>query len=410
MKIENNPIYIPDKIPTRDKSSHLVYAHAPEVTFSYSANFWEQCNASFNKEGLDRSDSQIVVLTTYPDDVTTKLYRSFSKDSPTRYPVATTLDQEFPDGELEMIIDNEAVNAQFVYIVSSILSERDFSRARRVADHYKRTLNAKCVTLVSSFMGATREDKNIGKGDLYKPNTISIRSEIRALSDFIDRIIVIEPHSSATQAFAAESNIPLAPLSPWKLMIDDLMRNGVYVRRNENLLLTPITKDNAVVARPDKGRNLAATRLERYTGMNAVSFDKVRISGQEVFVYELTPEEQRLVKGRIAILYDDEASTMGTIYTIANALKEYGAEALAACLVHCKFTPGWERKIIHPLLTTVLGTDSRRPIGNIQRAGNIRIVSLEPLIRDIIKADIDGINFWRDSFFRDMILQSYEEE
>ena len=96
---------------------------------------------------------------------------------------------------------------------------------------------------------------------------------------------------------------------------------------------------------------------------------------------------------------------MGTIHAITEALQGYGAKSLAVCLVHCKFTPGWENKIKHPLFSIILGTDSRQPIGNINIAESIEIVSLEPLLRQIIEADIKGVNFWKDLQFKKMILQ-----
>jgi len=96
---------------------------------------------------------------------------------------------------------------------------------------------------------------------------------------------------------------------------------------------------------------------------------------------------------------------MGTIYALAEALKGYGAKSLAISLVHCKFTPGWENKIKHPLFSLVLGTDSRQPIGNINIADNIELISLAPLVRELIEADIKGVNFWKDKKFKDLILQ-----
>ena len=64
-----------------------------------------------------------------------------------------------------------------------------------------------------------------------------------------------------------------------------------------------------------------------------------------------------------------------------------------------------KNKIKHPLFAHILGTDSRQPIGNINIADNIELVSLAPLLRQLIEADIEGINFWQDQKFKDMLLQ-----
>lgn len=384
--------YAKDKKPTKDKFGRKIFAHAPEITYQFSSKFWQKKNKEINNS-IKRNDCQIVVLTPHQDDVTHEIYKKLKHQKIGKYPVAITIEQEFPNGELKILLDGEAAKVQSVYIIASILNERDFSRVRKVADHYKNTLNAKFVTLICSYLSSTREDKNItSKGD-YEPSVTSIRAEIGGFAPFIDRMIVIEPHSFATQTCAALFGIPLVPISPWNLMIDELAKRD------------KIKPKNTVIIRPDKGRNLAANRIGEFLKLPSVSFDKVRISGQAVTLYELSEEERSLVKGKNCLIYDDEASTMGTVYALAEALKGYGSKSLAVCLVHCAFTSGWETRIKHPLFSIVLGTNSRQSIGNINIADNIELVSLEPLIRQLIEADIKGVNFWTDSQFKETILQ-----
>lgn len=384
--------YVDGKKPIKDKSGRKVFIHAPEVTYKFSSKLWGSKNRKINNS-IKRNNCQVVVLTPHQNDVTHEIYKKFKHQKIGKYPVATTIEQEFPDGELKILIENEASHSQSVYIVASILNERDFSRVRKIADHYKNTLKAKLITLVCPYLGSTREDKNVSPKGEYEPSVTSIRAEIGGLSPFIDKIIVIEPHSGATQACAAYFGIPMAPISPWKLMVEELSKK------------ISINPKNTVFVRPDKGRNLAATHIGEFLKIPFISFDKVRVSGQAVSLFELSEEEKTLVKGKNCIIYDDEASTMGTIHSIAEALSGYKAKSLAVCLVHCKFTPGWETKIKHPLFSMVLGTDSRQPIGNINIADNIELVSLEPLILELIEADIKGVNFWEDKKFKEMILQ-----
>jgi len=391
---ECSPEFLRIKQPHRDEVERLIVDHAPEVTWEWAENYWEKMNRTMEMEGVDRKNCQVVVLSNR-DDVTVPLYHSLVEQQIGRYSVANTIEEEYADGELEIRVQDEAVNADSVYIVASLLTERDFARARAVADHYKHVLNAKCVTLVCSFLGRGRQDKNVDKDNNYVPWTINIRSEIGGLSPFVDRMIVLEPHSSATQAYAAEFSIALAPLSPWQFMLENL-------RKHED-----ITPENAVVARPDLGRNLAATRAQEYLHLQSVSFSKERKSGTDVEIYELSREEQELVKGKKVIVYDDEASTMTTLEEIANALLRYKAKELIACLIHCKFTPGWRDKVKHELFSLILGTDSRTPIGNIQMVEEIERISLVPLLRNIIEADIKGLNFWEDEQFRGMILHEF---
>lgn len=395
-----------EKAPQRVED-RWVFSRALELTRQCAAKMWVETNQSMEKS-LDRSEAQIMVLTPHLKDVTPKFLNSLKEDPLGKYPVATTLEQEFPDGELDLRIINEAAQAQSLYIVASILNERDFSRVRKVADHYKDTLNACCVTLLSPFLSSTRQDKNIELDGRYRPSTLNIRAELRGLAGVVDRMVVIEPHSSATQAFAAEFGIPLLSLSPWKLMTDHLKQTGISVKENGKEQKIEINPQSAVGIRPDRGRIQAAKRIGQYLGLPSVSFDKVRISGQEVDVYELPKEERELVRDRIGLIYDDEISTMGTIYALAGSLERYQAKALVVCVAHGKFTPGWETRIGHPLIKTVLCTDSREPIGNVALNEKIQVVSLAPLLRQIIAADIKGVNFWASPEFQNMILQEEE--
>lgn len=384
--------YLKGKQPETALDGKTIYVHALEVEFNWSTKLWQQTNQLIDQK-IDRKNCQIAVFTPYHDDVTHSLLKSLRLDPLGKYPVATSIEQQFPDNEIKIIMDNEAASAGHVYLVAPILTERDFSRVRKIADHYKNTLNIPFVTLVCPFLGYTREDKNVTSKGEYEPSVTSIRAEIGGLSPFVDRMIVIEPHSSATQAYAAMFGIPLAPISPWKIMVEELSKK------------IEINTGNTVVIRPDKGRNLAATRIGEFLKIPFASFDKVRVSGQAVTLFELSEKEKETVKDKHCLIYDDEASTMGTVYALAEALMGYGAKSLAVCLVHCKFTPGWESRIKHPLFSVVLGTDSRQPIGNINIADNIELVSLKPLLRRIITADIKGVNFWKDSEFKEMLLQ-----
>lgn len=402
-RLSYKPEYTERKSPVRDSKQRLVVARAPEISYECGSCLWDVVNRKMNSE-IDRTDAQVVVLTPH-SDMTRKLYVSL-QDSPLgKYKAATTEEKRWSDNSLYIELTDEAPEAQSVYIVASTLNEDDCMRAERIADHYKTVLNAKYATLVAPFF-PTREDKNVDSKGNYRPNTINLHSDLRGVSSVFDRMICYETHSSAAQTYAAEMGMPLLPLSPFIQMIDHVKKEGVMVKGKKNEL----TPDNTVVIGPDKGRNLAARRIAEHLRSPYVSFNKVRISGHDVIVYELTPEEQEIVRGNIAITYDDEAQSMKTMGTIGGELQRYGAESMVACLAHLKLTDKWEDVARNPFFAKILGTDSRQPIGNIRMAGNIEIMSLEPLCRQVICDDIKGMNFWEDRESRKMILQPHNSE
>lgn len=395
----------PQKEPVFE-GGNRVYRSAPEITWSSAAEAWSNANSQIDAR-ITRKNAQIIVFSSHQQDVTVPFYRSLLQNNLVEAQTAIMVEQCHPDNEVLMLSKNElgkSSGVKSVYIVASLSNRYDWNKVRAVADHYKTDLGVPYVTLVASYI-PSREDKNVDSTGQYRPNMVNLRTEIKANAGIIDRMMVIEPHSSATQYFAAEAGIPLVPISPWKILTDYLIKQGVQLpNSSERISLNP---DNAVVIRPDKGRNIAATRISRHTHFPSVSFEKLRQSGTNVMVYDLKDTDKALIQGRIGLLYDDEASTVGTMRTIADVLMKNNALALAACLVHCKFTGEWYTNMAHPLLTTIIGTDSRTPIGNINMTmrNNIDIFSLTDLLRDLIAADLKGINFWNDPAYRSMILQ-----
>jgi len=396
LEIRPDIVFEGEKKPVREDGV-LVVRHAPEIPWEVAALEWDWRNNKMEQSGVNRENCQLVIMPNM-GDVTNSLYRDLQKNQLGAYPVAITREESFNDGEYEILVDDGVRKAESVYLIGSLLSEFDYFRAMRVADYYKDILNAEIVTLVSPFLGFGRGDKNVDSGGNYVSRTIPIRTVMKALGAFVDRIMVFESHSSATQVAGLVNGISVAPFTPCFFMMDELRKKEQFSR------------EDSVFVRPDFGRNIAARRAERYLGIPGVGFNKKRLSGTEIEVMELTGEEQALVRGRKAVIFDDEASSMETIWEIANLLETYGVKGVYVCLAHCKFTRGWRDRIKHSLFKIVLGTDSRCPVGNIEMSGVIKKVSLTPLIKELIQADIEGVNFWEDERYRQMILQTQPEE
>lgn len=389
--IELKPDFDQSKEPSRDPLGRLIYAHARAMTYRSAAHNWDRINSVMNSQ-FSRENCQVVILKS-KHSVATAFYESLQNSPLGTYPATTTVNQQFPDKEPRIKIRNEAIDAESVYIVASILGAEDYRVVRSVAYHYRKNLNAKCVTLVSPFLAFTRQDKNIDRDGEYVAEPLSIAAELSSLSGLIDRIIAVEPHSGSTQAFAADSDIALVPVSPWQTIIDELVKRQA------------VDLKNAVVIGPDKGRNLAATRIAQYLGLEYVSFNKVRLSGQKVTYYTLTENEKGLIRQRSAIGYDDEVSTADTLGKLGQQLEDLASSFLVG-VTHLKLTGEWVNNLRHPFPNKILGTDSRESIGDPGfSSGKIEVMSLEPWIRRLITADIKGINFWTDPAFSGMILQ-----
>ena len=240
----------------------------------------------------------------------------------------------------------------------------------------------------------TRQDKNIDSNGNYKPVPINIEAIVSSLT-YVDSFMVIEPNSAVTQAVAAKIGKPLFPITPWKYVMDKVFAS---------MSLDP---NNLLVVSPDKGRNIPSLRIAEIYNLDSISFDKKRLSPVKT-VPSISLEDQKEIKDKMCVLYDDEFNTFETVGQIAKKLEEYGSTGLIVAGVHGKFTGDWEKYVKNPFIKKIFITDSRSQIGDISpyiKSGKIEIIPLKDQIREILEDDLKGINFWTDPNYRHLVLQ-----
>ena len=409
--------------PFKNEAGIQVYNHALEVTRIYSMSMWESANKKLKRQGVDKKNCQVfVVAPAHRTDVTTEFYLEQAEiqqgDDPNlkigNYgKVANNFGDRWEDGEPNSRIMDAVAGTDSVYIVGSPQNEQDYFLLAGIAHDLEGNYGVKTITFVLTNVGMSRADKNTKTGtDEYDNKIRSIATAMKMLSDdekHIHRIIGIEPHSGATQAEAANNEIAMAPISPWKYLIDEIDK------------LSPINRQETVVVRPDEGRNLAAQRIDRYLGVPWVPFKKHKIEGTDIVTFDLVhPKDGEKLRGKEVFLYDDEGASLKTIYNLAKDLKKFSVKKLKICLVHAKLTKGWEEKLMRiidklQIPIEVFITDSRDQIGNVKEFNKaypetIKTIGLTPFIREIIKADLEDVNFWKDERYKDIILQAMQGE
>ena len=90
------------------------------------------------------------------------------------------------------------------------------------------------------------------------------------------------------------------------------------------------------------------------------------------------------VNGKIALIFDDEVSTAGTLVEAAKILKEHGAKEIYAGATHGILVgPAIERIKNSPIKELVV--TSTVPVEEEKMIDKIKIVSIEPLFAEAIK-------------------------
>lgn len=411
------PVY-PKKFPLKaydwDTLPHLeivngeevtVYSHALGMTRDWGEKIWMKATTRLTKE--ERKDCQIVVIPPKHEkkdngDFTSALFKDLKTEQIGKYPTAILNRTRYEKVEYGKNIEGQR-KVKSVYIVASAVTEDDLADIRAVAQEYRDAGSIE-VNLIAPFIKDEREDKNVGKGSKNKKGTyngriIKIKNVMESLSGFIDRIVTFEPHSAATHTFSSLSDIALAPLSLEEELIGQI-KDQIWADRK-----------NWIVVRPDAGRNLVATRIERIYGIPGVHLEKLRDSvSRQSQTTNLTEKEKKALKGKNTILYDDEGGTLGTIKDIV--MKKFipaGVSSINIFLGHARLQKKW-RKNLNEIVNeakknnipvNIYFSDSRRPLGNLKSVLKeskfrkiIKIVPIKEKVKKAINACIGGVNFW----------------
>ena len=97
------------------------------------------------------------------------------------------------------------------------------------------------------------------------------------------------------------------------------------------------------------------------------------------------------VKGKNALIVDEEIATGGTILSIAQALKEHGAEDIYCASTHGVLCGNAPSLLADSILKEVVLSDTL-PVPDDKRNGKTRIVSVAPLLGEAIRRIHSGLS------------------
>ncbi len=138
---------------------------------------------------------------------------------------------------------------------------------------------------------------------------------------------------------------------------------------------------DAVVVTPDIGNAKRAAHLARRLNLPVAAGNKRRIDDEHVVIDGIVGD----VHKNLAIVYDDEIATGGSVIEMLNHLRREGVKrALVAC-THGVFSDrALERLNEHPLVEEIVSTDTV-PIDPRKLIGKLKVVSVAPLLAEAIR-------------------------
>lgn len=214
---------------------------------------------------------------------------------------------KFSDGEI-LPCFLETIRNEDVFFIQSTATSDSIIETLLVIDAAKRA-GCKSFTLVSPFMGYSRQDK-----------TDHLRSSIgsKMLADIFEKtgmnqIITIDLHASSIQGFY---NVPVIHLNGNKIFIDYIKGLGL---------------DNLTIVAPDQGAvKRASDFCKAFPDSTFAMINKKRVKPNEIHSMELVGS----VDGKNVIIVDDMIDTAGTLKKASELIMENGAKSVRAIAIH----------------------------------------------------------------------------
>jgi ribose-phosphate pyrophosphokinase len=274
-------------------------------------------------------------------------------------PLARCIVRRFADMEIFVEVQ-ENVRGEDVFVIQSTSAPANdhMMELLILIDALKRA-SAKRITAVVPYFGYARQDRKPGPRTPISAKLVA-NMIVRAGAD---RVLTLDLHAGQIQGFF---DIPTDNLFAAPVMVQDIKE--------------VFTKDNLMVVSPDVGGVVRARGLAKRIDAPLAIVDKRRERPGDSEVMNVIGD----VSGRSCILIDDIVDSGGTLVNAAEALLEKGANQVTGYITHGVLSGGAVARIMASQLKELVITDSIQPSESVQKAHNIRVLPIAPLLGEAI--------------------------
>jgi ribose-phosphate pyrophosphokinase len=276
-------------------------------------------------------------------------------------PLGKALLGRFSDGETLVEIQ-ENVRGRDIFIIQSTCEPANDNLMELIimADALRRASAAK-ITAVVPYFGYARQDRRVRSARV--PITAKIVADMMA-SVGISRLVTVDLHADQIQGFFY---MPVDNLYSTPIMLEDIHKQ---------------TYQNVMIVSPDVGGVIRARAIaKRIAGADLAIIDKRRPQPNEAQVMHIIGD----VKDRDCIIVDDIIDTAGTLCKAVDALKEHGANKVAAYITHPVLSGKAIKNIEASQIDDLVVTDTIPLLNNALKCKRIRSLSLSHMIAEAIR-------------------------
>lgn len=278
-----------------------------------------------------------------------------------RVPLARAQVARFSDGEIDVeILENVRGREAFIIQPTCPPASENLMELLVMVDAVRRASAAR-ITAVIPYFGFARQDRRPRASRV--PITAKLVAKMIATAG-VDRVLTVDLHADQIQGFfdIAVDNVYASPLllgDVWKQKYKDM-----------------------VVVSPDVGGVVRARALaKRLDDADLVIIDKRRARANQSEVMNIIGA----VEGKNCILIDDMIDTAGTLCHAAGALKDRGADSVAAYITHAVLSGPAVSRVAKSVLDELVVTDTI-PLSEQARAcATIRQLSTAELLAETMR-------------------------
>jgi ribose-phosphate pyrophosphokinase len=265
------------------------------------------------------------------------------------------------DNKFVQILDSVRGRDVFVVQTSAPPVDENLMELLLMIDALKRA-SAGRITAVMPYYPYVRSDKK---------DQPRIPLSARLVADLVttagaDRVITLDLHAAQIGGFFS---IPLDHLTAKSLFVDYIKAKGL---------------DAPVVVATDAGGAKNAVKFARPLGAPVAIMEKNRLGNTDTVEVTAFIGD---VKGRQAIIFEDEISSGGTIVGAVQVLKEQGAAEVYVCAAHGVFCADAFERLSHAGIREIITTDT---VPHQSVPPFITRLSVAPLLAEAIRRAHEG--------------------
>ncbi len=267
----------------------------------------------------------------------------------------------FSDGETFVEIE-ENVRGRDVFIIQSTSAPTNdnLMELMLLADALRRASAVK-ITAVVPYFGYARQDRRVRSSRV--PITAKIVADMMA-SVGISRLVTVDLHADQIQGFFY---MPVDNLYSTPIMMEDIYKKNYQ---------------KVMVVSPDVGGVIRARAIaKRITGADLAIIDKRRPRPNEAQVMHIIGD----VAGRDCIIVDDIVDTASTLCRAIEALKDHGANRVAAYITHPVLSGQAIENIRNSQLDELVVTDTIPLSKEAEQEPRIRSLDLSNMVAEAIR-------------------------